>query len=78
MQVAVLRLVLCDDASPLAGREFEVELPSPRNGQAEFVVLRARFEAALRQEWRVRDRCKARRPPRPGAPVPDRVTAASA
>jgi len=66
--VAALRLVLCDAASPLAGREFEVELPSPRNGQAEFVVLRARFEAALRQEWRVGDRCKARRPRTPSRP----------
>ena len=62
-QVAVLQLVLSGqdrlgDPTPLAGRRFEVELPAPRNGQAEFVVLRARFEASLRAAWRPGDRCQ--------------------
>lgn len=43
---------MAGDPTPLAGRRFEVELPAPRNGQAEFVVLRARFEASLRVNWR--------------------------
>lgn len=62
VQVAVLQLVLTGLGSPLAGREFEVELPSPRNGQAEFVVLSSRFEAAVWSPWRIGDRCQVPAP----------------
>lgn len=56
--VAVMRLALDDLASPLAGREFEIEMPPPHHGQAEFVVLRMRFEAALRRSWQPEDKCQ--------------------
>ncbi|KAK9840988.1 hypothetical protein WJX81_004207 [Elliptochloris bilobata] len=62
--VAVLQLVLSGEdlehraRTPLAGRRFELELSSPRNGQAEFVVLRTRFQAALCARWRTGDRCQ--------------------
>ena len=42
----------------LAGRRFELELPTPRSGQAEFLVLRTRFVASLRVIWRIGDRCQ--------------------
>ena len=58
--MAIMRLVLDDTASPLAGREFEVEMPPPHHGQAEFVMLRARFEAAVARAWRSEDACKVR------------------
>lgn len=56
--LAVMRLVLDDSASPLAGREFEVEMPPPHHGQAEFVMLRSRFEAAMARGWQSEDACK--------------------
>ncbi len=56
--MAVMRLALDDSASPLAGREFEVEMPPPHHGQAEFVVLRSRFEAAMQRGWRSEDKCQ--------------------
>ena len=61
--MAVLRLALSDAASPLAGREFDVEMPPPHHGQAEFIVLRSRFDAAVQRDWRVSDKCQV-------APVP--------
>jgi hypothetical protein len=56
--LARLRLVLGDGASPLAGREFEVALPPPGCGFAEFVVPRYRFDAAVERRWRVGDACQ--------------------
>lgn len=56
--MAVMRLVLDDVASPLAGREFEVAMPPPHHGQAEFVMLRSRFEAAMARGWQSEDACK--------------------
>ena len=61
--MAIMRLVLDDGASPLAGREFEVEMPPPHHGQAEFVMLRARFEAAMARAWHSEDACKVRHAP---------------
>lgn len=58
--MAIMRLVLDDEASPLAGREFEVEMPPPHHGQAEFVMLRSRFEAAMARGWQSEDACKVR------------------
>jgi len=58
--MAVMRLALDDSASPLAGREFEVEMPPPHHGQAEFVALRSRFEAAMQRGWRSEDKCQVR------------------
>lgn len=56
--MAVMRLALDDAASPLAGREFEVEMPPPHHGQAEFVVLRSRFEASVARGWAGEDKCQ--------------------
>lgn len=56
--MAVLRLALADDSSPLAGKEFEVEMPPPHHGQAEFIVLRSHFDAAVQREWRSGDKCQ--------------------
>lgn len=56
--MAVLRLALSDAASPLAGREFDVEMPPPHHGQAEFIVLRSRFDAAVQRDWHVNDKCQ--------------------
>lgn len=56
--MAVLRLALADAESPLAGREFEVEMPPPHHGQPEFIVLRSRFEAAIQRNWQSEDRCQ--------------------
>ena len=56
--MAVLRLALADEASPLAGREFEVEMPPPHHGQAEFIVLRSRFDASVQRDWHVGDKCQ--------------------
>jgi hypothetical protein len=56
--MAVLRLALADAQSPLAGREFEVEMPPPHHGQAEFIVLRSRFEAAIQRSWQIGDKCQ--------------------
>ena len=58
--LAVLCLVLTDETSPLADHEFEVELPPPYCGHAEFVVLRGRFDSSLRRPWAVQDACKVR------------------
>ena len=56
--MAVMRLALDDSASPLTGREFDLEMPPPHHGQAEFVVLRSRFEAAMQRSWRSEDKCQ--------------------
>ncbi len=58
--VAALQLRLIDPASPVHEREFEVELPPPDSGHAEFVVLRSRFDAALRRGWAAGDSCQVR------------------
>lgn len=63
--MAVMWLALDDSASPLAGREFEVEMPPPHHGQAEFVVLRSRFEAAMQRGWRSEDKCQVSLRPSP-------------
>ena len=56
--LAVLTLTLSDPASPLHARKFEVEIPAPDAGHPDFVVLRARFEAAAQRGWQVGDRCE--------------------
>ena len=53
-----LRLALADDSSPLAGREFMVDLPPPQTDYGDFVILRSRWDAAMQQCWRVNDRCQ--------------------
>ncbi|KAK9829398.1 hypothetical protein WJX72_005590 [[Myrmecia] bisecta] len=53
-----MHLILTDPASPLSGREFTVDLPPPSFGAAEFVVLRARFDAAIERCWKAGDRCQ--------------------
>lgn len=37
------------------GSTFVVDIPSPASGQAEFVVLRSRFDVAVVYEWNVGD-----------------------
>lgn len=43
------------------GRSFVVEVPPPAAGHAEFVVLRARYDAGVRRCWEVGDQCQVRR-----------------
>ena len=79
--MAIMRLVLDDEASPLAGREFEVEMPPPHHGQAEFVMLRSRFEAAMARGWHSEDACKVRHaalPPHCGIPLQHHTAASVA
>ncbi len=61
--MAVLRLALTDEGSPLAGREFELEMPPPHHGQAEFIVLRSRFDVSVQRDWQELDKCQVPRPP---------------
>ena len=56
---ARLKLRLSDLDSPLYGRVFSVDIPSPSMGHAEFVVLRDRFEASMRHVWSLGDSCYA-------------------
>ncbi|GAB4817147.1 hypothetical protein N2152v2_004193 [Parachlorella kessleri] len=53
-----LTLVLTDEASPLEGRSFAVQLPHPAAEQAEFVVLRGRYNASIRRCWEVGHQCQ--------------------
>ncbi len=46
--------------SPVAGRGFDVLLPPPSLGHADFVVPRGRFEAAVRRMWQPGDTCQVR------------------
>lgn len=55
--VARVTLQLSDPASPLSGQRFTVDIPSPASGQAEFVILRSRFDAAVAHKWAVGDEC---------------------
>jgi hypothetical protein len=45
----------------------QVEMSPPHHGHAEFVVLRARFEAALARAWQIGDKCQVSAPARRGA-----------
>ena len=59
--MAVLQLALTGEGDTrVRGREFEVEVPPPHCGHPEFVILRARFDAANARCWRVGDACKVR------------------
>ena len=58
---AKLRLQLSDTASPLVDRTFEVELPPPNCGHAEFVVPRHRFLASVHRMWKRGDCCQVSR-----------------
>ncbi len=55
---AKLKLRLSDPASPLQGRTFEVELPPPNCGHAEFVVPRHRFLTSVHRMWKRGDCCQ--------------------
>ena len=55
---AKLRLQLSDPASPLQGRTFDIELPPPNCGHAEFVVPKHRFLASVHRKWKVGDCCQ--------------------
>ena len=57
---ARLRLQLSDPASPLLGRTFEVDLPPPNCGHAEFVVPQHRFLTSVRRMWKRGDCCQVR------------------
>jgi len=50
-------LELNDPASPLCGQSFTVDILPPSSGQAEFIVLRSRFEQAVATPWALGDRC---------------------
>lgn len=39
-------------------RMLQAEMPPPHHGSPEFVVLRARFEAALQRDWQTGDSCQ--------------------
>ena len=54
-----LILKLNDPQSPLNGQKFTVDIPAPSMGQAEFVILRSRFEATARHIWSLGDTCYA-------------------
>lgn len=56
---AKLRLQLSDPGSPLQGRTFDIELPPPNCGHAEFVVPKHRFLASVHRKWQVGDCCQA-------------------
>jgi len=56
---AKLRLQLSDPGSPLQGRTFDIELPPPNCGHAEFVVPKHRFLASVHRKWKVGDCCQA-------------------
>lgn len=55
---AKLRLQLSDPSSPLQGRSFDIELPPPNCGHAEFVVPKHRFLASVHRKWQVGDCCQ--------------------
>ena len=55
---AKLRLQLSDPGSPLRGRTFDIELPPPNCGHAEFVVPKHRFLASVHRKWTVGDCCQ--------------------
>lgn len=55
---ATVRLQLTDAASPLCGKEFDVEIPPSHLGQAEFVIAKSRFEVSARRGFAVGERCK--------------------
>lgn len=59
---ARLQLRLTDPTSPLLGRTFDVELPPPNCGHAEFVVPRHRFLASVQRRWMPGDQCQVRSP----------------
>jgi len=50
-------LELNDPASPLQGQSFTVDILPPSSGQAEFIILRSRFEQAVATPWALGDRC---------------------
>lgn len=56
--VASLKLQFDDEASQLKGRHFYVKLPPPFVGGADFVVLKSRFDAAIRRKWTIDDHCQ--------------------
>ncbi|KAK9831147.1 hypothetical protein WJX74_004971 [Apatococcus lobatus] len=53
-----LKLALDDESSPLHGKEFTVDLPSPETDFGDFVILRSRWDAAMQQHWRVGNMCQ--------------------
>ena len=52
-------LQLSDPTSALYGHSFSVDILPPSSGQAEFVILKSRFEAAVAVAWRVGEQCVA-------------------
>ena len=55
-----LKLALTDDSSPLEGKPFTVDLPSPQTDFGDFIILRSRWDAVMQQHWRVGDACQVR------------------
>ena len=55
---AKLRLRLSDPSSPLVDRTFDVELPPPNCGHAEFVIPHHRFLASVHRMWKQGDQCQ--------------------
>lgn len=55
-----LKLALTDDSSPLDGREFTLDLPSPQTDFGDFVILRSRWDSAMQQQWHVGQECQVR------------------
>ena len=52
------RLRLSAPSSPLVDRTFDVELPPPNCGHAEFVIPRHRFLASVHKRWKQGDQCQ--------------------
>ena len=51
-------LQLTDPRSPLAGCTFQLELPPPNCGHAEFVIPRHRFLTSIQRQWACPDECQ--------------------
>ncbi|KAL0024726.1 hypothetical protein WJX77_011758 [Trebouxia sp. C0004] len=55
---AKVRLQLSQPGSPHQGRTFDIQLPPPNCGHAEFVVPKHRFLASVHRKWKVGDCCQ--------------------
>lgn len=47
--------------SPSPGYQFALQLPAPSDGHPDFVILRSRFDAAVKKAWKPGDRFKVGR-----------------
>lgn len=55
---ARVELQLTDPASPFLGCTFQIELPPPNCGHAEFVIPRHRFLTSIQRRWACPDECQ--------------------